>query len=63
MKSEFEKNIKKSIENYELPYDSNAWDELSKKLDATMPVSKKPNLKWGLYSAIISVSLSSIEFE
>ena len=60
MKSEFEKNIKKSIENYELPYDSNAWDELSKKLDATMPVSKKPNLKWGLYSAIISVvTLSS----
>ncbi len=60
MKSEFEKNIKKSIENYELPYDSNAWDELIKKLDATMSVSKKPNLKWGIYSAIISVvTLSS----
>jgi hypothetical protein len=60
MKVEFEKNIKESLENYELPYDPNAWIELSKKLDVSMPVSKKTFPKWGLYSSIISiVTLSS----
>ena len=50
MNIDFDKNIQKSLENYELPYDANAWSELSKKLDKTMPVTKKPNTKWWIIS-------------
>ena len=60
MKIDFDKNIKKSLENYEQPYDSEAWVELSKKLDVIMPVSKTTISKWWLYSSIITiVTLSS----
>ena len=63
MNIDFDKNIQKSLENYELPYDADAWSELSKKLDKTMPVIKKPNTKWWIISTIISViAVSSIYF-
>ena len=55
MNIDFDKNIQKSLENYELPYDANAWSELSKKLDKTMPVTKKTNTKWWIISTVISV--------
>ncbi len=63
MKIDFDKNIQKSLENYELPYDANAWSELSKKLDKTMPVTKKTNTKWWILSTVFSIiAVSSIYF-
>ena len=63
MKIDFDKNIQKSLENYELPYDANAWTELSKKLDKAMPVAKKSNSKWWIVSTIISaIAVGSVYF-
>ena len=54
MKIDFDKNIQDSLRDYELPYDSNAWIELSKKLDQKMPVSRKPTYKWWILSTIVT---------
>jgi hypothetical protein len=61
MENNFNKNIKNSFENYELPYDSAAWDQLSKKLDVSMPVKNKPKYKLIIAASIITaVVVSSI---
>ena len=61
MKIDFDKNIQKSLENYELPYDANAWSELSKKLDKTMPVKSKITSKIWIATLVIAVlSISTI---
>lgn len=49
----FDKNIRESMENFELPYDSSAWNELSKRLDQTMPVTPKSSMKWWPAAAVI----------
>jgi hypothetical protein len=46
MKNNLEKSIKESLGKYEMSYDANAWSSLSKRLDQTMPVNPKSNLKW-----------------
>ena len=40
------------------PYDPQAWDALSKRLDGTLPNSGNPYLKWGLPSAIIVIGIA-----
>ena len=37
MKNNLENSIKQSLENYELEYNSSAWDAMSNKLDASAP--------------------------
>ena len=63
MKIDFDKNIQDSLREYELPYDANAWVELSKKLDQKMPVAKKPTYKWWILSTIVTaITVGSVYF-
>lgn len=60
MKDKFENSIKESLENFELPYDANAWNSLSKQLDITQPVNTFPksgfsSAKWIVAAGIIAV--------
>lgn len=58
MENNFNNKIKQSFENYELPYDSSAWEQMSKKLDVHMPVKSKPNYK--IWAAATIVTLATI---
>ncbi len=70
MNMNLENNIKQSLENFEMPYDHKAWEALSQKLDAKMPVGnsiqRKFNYKYiaaaGI-AVIVSVSLFLINHE
>ncbi len=59
MESNFDNKIKNSLDNYELPYDSNAWDQLSKKLDVSMPVKNKPRFKSWMAASVIAVAVAT----
>ncbi len=59
MENNFNNNIKQSFENYELPYDSAAWDQLSKKLDVHLPVKGKPNYKLWIAASILTLATIS----
>lgn len=54
MKNNLEKNIKDSLDGFEMPYDASAWTSLSNKLDQVMPTTptKPSNLKWYLGGAV-----------
>ncbi len=55
-----ENKFKESLNNFEMDYDPKAWENLSKSLDAKMPVKKNPYLKWifgGAAIAVIGVSV------
>ena len=54
MKDSIEKNIKQSLEQHEMPYNSAAWTDMSAKLDAKMPVKPKANFR---YYAAASVAI------
>lgn len=60
MKESIEQNIKQSLEQHEMPYNSAAWTAMSAKLDAKMPVSPKSNFKYYIAaSAIVVVAIAS----
>ena len=59
MENNFNNNIKQSFEDYELPYDSAAWDKLSKQLDVHLPVKGKPNYKLWIAASILTVATIS----
>jgi hypothetical protein len=55
MKDKIEHKFKELLENQELPYDSAAWDSMSKLLDQKMPVAKPTTLyRWLLGGAAIT---------
>lgn len=61
MKDQFEKNFKESLENFELPYDANAWNSLSKKLDIKQPITATPKngasaTKWFVAAGIVTIA-------
>jgi hypothetical protein len=58
MHNNFEKSIKEKIESYEAPYDANAWNSISKKLDAKQIARKKWNQSrnWIVLSAVVIAS-------
>lgn len=58
MKETIENSIKKSLENYEMPYNPDAWKAMSSKLDAVKPVAKPPRYKW--YFAASAVAVISV---
>jgi hypothetical protein len=60
MKESIEHSIKNSLENYELPYNADAWKAMSSKLDAVKPV-KKPPYKWYI-AASAAVVLSACAY-
>lgn len=63
MKQNLENNIKESLKEFELPYDSAAWDAMSKKLDQRMPTTPKSNLKWYLGgAAAIAIIATTVTF-
>lgn len=63
MAMNFDKHIKESMDNFELPYDSAAWDAVSKKLDQTMPVTPKSSFKWwGIAATIATVAIVTTYF-
>lgn len=51
MKDKLEHSIKESLDKYEMPYDANAWSAMSKRLDQSMPINPKSNMKWYLGGA------------
>lgn len=51
MKNKIEHSIKESLDKYEMPYDANAWSAMSKRLDQSMPINPKSNMKWYLGGA------------
>ncbi len=57
MKDTFEKNIKQSLENHEMPYNASAWNAMQAKLDVVKPVSSLPGsgLKWFIGAASVVV--------
>jgi hypothetical protein len=57
MKHNLENSIKGSLEKYEMPYDSNAWSKMNKRLDQSFPVSPKSNIKWFLGGAAALVAI------
>lgn len=62
MKINIENSIKKGIEGYEVPFDSKAWEAMSKRLDQAMPVQPKSNLKWYLGGAAVVAAIASSLF-
>jgi hypothetical protein len=54
MKTNLENSFKNSLENYELPYDSNAWASLESKLNQRMPVKKSPS-KWLIAASVVGL--------
>jgi hypothetical protein len=63
MKDKIEHKFKELLENQELPYDSAAWNSMSKLLDQKMPVSKPTSLyRWLLGGAAITVIAVSTYF-
>lgn len=61
MKDKIEHKFKELLENQELPYDSAAWDSMSKLLDQKAPVVKPTNFyRWLLGgAAITAIAISS----
>ncbi|MFM7662451.1 MAG: hypothetical protein ACKO6A_07280, partial [Bacteroidota bacterium] len=61
MKDKLEQTFKDLLENQELPYDSSAWDSMSKLLDQKAPVVKPTNFyRWLLVgAAITAIAISS----
>jgi hypothetical protein len=61
MKDKIEHKFKELLENQELPYDSAAWDSMSKLLDQKSPVVKPTNFyRWLLGgAAITAIAISS----
>lgn len=61
MKDKIEHKFKELLENQELPYDSAAWDSMSKLLDQKSPVAKPTNFyRWLLGgAAITAIAISS----
>lgn len=57
MKHNLENSIKESLGKYEIPYDSNAWSKMSKRLDQSFPVAPKSNIKWFLGGAAALVAI------
>lgn len=57
MEMNFDKHIKDSMDNLELPYDSSAWDKMSDRLDQTMPVTPKSTSKWWIAATIATVTV------
>ncbi len=57
MKDTFEKNIKQSLENHEMPYNASAWKAMEAKLDVVKPVSSLPGsgMKWFIGAASVVV--------
>jgi hypothetical protein len=63
MKDKIEHKFKELLENQEFPYDSAAWDSMSKLLDQKMPVSKPTNFyRWLLGGAAITAIAISTYF-
>jgi hypothetical protein len=64
MNMNLENNIKQSLKNFEMPYDQKAWEALSQKLDAKMPVSNKSfrkfNYKFVAVTGVFSVIAISL---
>lgn len=54
MKESIENSIKNSLENYEMPYNADAWKAMSARLDAVQPVAK-PRFKWYIAASAIAV--------
>jgi hypothetical protein len=55
MKDKIDHKFKELLENQELPYDSAAWDSMSKLLDQKMPVAKPTTFyRWFLGGAAIT---------
>jgi hypothetical protein len=48
MKENIDNVFEKSLEGYEMPYDPQAWEAMSKKLDQKMPNGGNSNWKWYL---------------
>ncbi len=59
MNMNLENNIKQSLKNFEMPYDHKAWEALSQKLDAKMPVGNKSSRKIN-YKLIVAVGVFSV---
>lgn len=57
MEMNFDKHIKDSMDNFELPYDSSAWDKMSARLDQTMPVTPKSSPKWWIAATFATVAV------
>jgi hypothetical protein len=54
MKENLEHNIKKSLENHEMPYNASAWTAMQAKLDIVKPVtSPVSNMKWYISAASV----------
>mgnify|MGYP000949117401 CR=1 FL=1 len=62
MKSNLENNLKNAFDEYELPYNENAWASLSEKLDKlpnTSAPSSKFNLKW-IIGGVAVLSITAV---
>lgn len=60
MKETIENSIKQSLENFEAPYNANAWTQMNARLDAQMPTTPKSNTKWYVAAtAIVVVATAS----
>ncbi len=55
MKNNLENSFRKSLENFEMPYNPAAWTKMSAKLDATMSV-KGTQLKWYVAAGVLIVT-------
>ena len=50
--------FKDALESHVEPYDPQAWESLSKRLDKGIPPRSNPYLKWGLPSAVIVLGIA-----
>lgn len=63
MNDSFDNKIKEALENFEMPYDANAWAELEKQLPSTPPAAApaaKPIWKWVGVAALVIATATAV---
>lgn len=61
--NKFEKHIKKELEEREIQPSSKAWEQLSEKMDATAPQSRKKGYLWyGIAASFVGLIILSVVF-
>lgn len=60
MKENLENSIKNSLDNFELPYNAQAWNSMRAKLDAKLPVQKPAGRRINPYAAVATIAVISV---
>ena len=58
--SKIDEIFKTAMDSHSEPYNPQAWESLSKRLDGGIPPRKNPFLKWGLPTIVAVIGVASV---